>query len=187
MFVDTDQRNICIDSLLQLKVFNDPDDTQTQNINYFNCKKYCESNDDCKMCIVDKFDSNNKNRIVAFGIQPNKTIIQSNDYPIKNCSNTISTYPSEQSIFYKSPPHDIVTPDVSHAQLTMMQPVTLQATPLPIAQATPLQSTKPFCDKIDLNFCNNLSKFKKQRTCHSRYSRHSCKYKKCNKSQVVLI
>jgi len=97
MFVDTNQRYICIDSLLQLKVFdNNSDNVDNQNINYDNCKKYCESNDKCKMCVVDKFNLNDKNRIIAFGIKPNETIIQGNDFPIKNCSNTILTFPTEQ-------------------------------------------------------------------------------------------
>lgn len=192
MFDDTDQRNICIDSLLQLKVFDDPDDTKNQNINYNNCKKYCESNDECKMCIVDKIDLDNVKRIVAFGIKPNETIIQGNDFPIKNCSNAISTFPSEQLYFYKSPPHDVAPilsqPNVSHTQSTMTSPVILQATPLQIQtkplQVTSLQTTKPFCNKIDLH----ITKCKHRQICYSRkYTSHSRKYKRCNNPQVVLI
>jgi hypothetical protein len=164
---------------LQLKVFdNNSDNVDNQNINYDNCKKYCESNDECKMCVVDKFDLNNKNKIVAFGIKPNNTIIQGNDYPIKNCVGTILTRPAEQLVFYKSPP--------TNSSITMAPPVMLQATPLQ-QQVAPLQTPKPFCNKIDID--NNVStfKFKRCHIYHSRKHKNKCNASIFNNMPVVLI
>ena len=75
----------------------------------------------------------------------------------------------------------------SHAQLTMTPSVILQATPLQLQQVMPLQTSKPICNKIDID--NNVStfKFKRCHIYHSRKHKNKCNASIFNNLPVVLI